>query len=692
MYQSKSDDEYFSESEDEKPEAKIARLMKGNHFKKMVGGHIEFEVGQTHDSVYSLRALLKEYDIQEGFNFKKTNNDNNRLIYECKDNGCSWRLHASNILNDVTMQVKTYNKNHECHRVYRSEKAKSKLIARLYGGVLLLVVALDANSGLYCARHIYANFRKTYSTKKLKDLFWEASKAYDRHVFKRVMVDIGVVSIGAKAWLEEIEPKHAFEQNIKCDHVNNNMTEAFNNLLGEYRVRTYLSLLEYIRRLVMTRFQQRKEDCTRWKNEFPPTVTKKIVKASLESRVLQMIHAGEGEYEMLGLTRAYTAKLRDATYPYETSEVTSSKSPLKSYMNLVKVSKNGFSSLRIFFRLLDFQVFTRALMDEDDENALKMAYILMMSLFDWEAHDYENGTDYYMSFVKAVHLEFEEEHNVGSDEVSDDRLTVHHNELDERAGSFHNYHTTSLIRSKTSLSDPNSKSHMFNERDFETPKIQIYSVSELANAKNIQDIDDQLLSFYRAEITNIRGETKVGEKPAKQSTFDKSGATKETVMDMDGSKENDDNVFAMETDGHHVETVFEKEMERNNVSYAVHLEKVEGCANEFSDNADGDTEIVHAKVGDTFDPTVLSKVHMQTKEDGFEEFGVGHPLSVDGYPSPAMNVVVPNPNISVVALDGPDPDVLCKDVDKVRAQKRSKYLQNPWTNPMPMRTKRKRDR
>ncbi|KAK0576666.1 hypothetical protein LWI29_021444 [Acer saccharum] len=42
----------------------------------------------------------------------------------------------------------------------------------------------------YCARHIYANFRKTYSTKKLKDLFWEANRAYDRHVFKRVMADI----------------------------------------------------------------------------------------------------------------------------------------------------------------------------------------------------------------------------------------------------------------------------------------------------------------------------------------------------------------------------------------------------------------------------------------------------------------------------------------------------------------------
>ena len=87
------------------------------------------------------------------------------------------------------------------------------------------------------------------------------------------MADIGIMSADAKAWLEEIEPKlwsrYAFDPNIKCDHFTNNMIEAFNSLLGDCRVRTYLSLLEYIRRLVMTRFQQRKEYCQKMKNRVP---------------------------------------------------------------------------------------------------------------------------------------------------------------------------------------------------------------------------------------------------------------------------------------------------------------------------------------------------------------------------------------------------------------------------------------
>ncbi|TXG60268.1 hypothetical protein EZV62_014841 [Acer yangbiense] len=250
-------------------------------------------------------------------------------------------------------------------------------------------------------------------------------------------------------------------------------------------------------------------------------------------------------------------------------------------------------------------------------------------------HNYENGNDYYKSLVKPVHMEFEEEQNVGSDEDQDDMLEVRGNGFDEGAASFHNHHTTSFIRSKSSFSDPNSKRQLFNKRDFETPKskfqtsgpsiiAELYSAlaklikkSESVNAKNMKDSEERLLSFCKAEFANIREEMKVGEKPAEQSTFEKSGASKEKAMEMDGLKENDDNVFDMDTDVHHVQTVFEGEMEKNNVSTAVHLEKVEGGNNEFSDKVegdneisekvDGDTEIVHAEVGNTSVSAGLSK-------------------------------------------------------------------------------------
>ncbi|KAK1563606.1 hypothetical protein Q3G72_029892 [Acer saccharum] len=326
-YQFNSENELCSDSDDEGGDSKLATVMKSNPFKKLVGSPIRFEVGQTHDSVYTLRELLIDYTIQEGFNFKKIKNDKTRLTWACFVENYPWRLHVSIVGDETTMQVKTYNNDHTCHRIYKSQKERSKWIAskfevlvknnpsiqcgvisdllrdqfnvnvdtqRLYkgcspfigidgchlkgpyGGVLLLAVALDANSGLYplaycicegetllswswflrqlrCflkyledrpiyfmsdrfyARHIYANFSTKYSGQKIRKLFWKATKISDKHEFKKCLQDIGNINPQAMAYLAAIEPchwsRHAFDNSIKCDHVTNNMTETFNSML-----------------------------------------------------------------------------------------------------------------------------------------------------------------------------------------------------------------------------------------------------------------------------------------------------------------------------------------------------------------------------------------------------------------------------------------------------------------------------
>ncbi|KAL5777517.1 hypothetical protein ACOSP7_010443 [Xanthoceras sorbifolium] len=78
-------------------------------------------------------------------------------------------------------------------------------------------------------------------------------------------------------------------------------------MLEEHRAKTYLCLLEHIRKIVMKRFQDRKEQYTTWNSEIPPTVNAKIIKASRKSRLLKMLSAMNGEYELLGQTKAYEA-------------------------------------------------------------------------------------------------------------------------------------------------------------------------------------------------------------------------------------------------------------------------------------------------------------------------------------------------------------------------------------------------
>ncbi|KAL5827111.1 hypothetical protein ACOSQ4_018908 [Xanthoceras sorbifolium] len=137
------------------------------------------------------------YAIQEGVNLHRVKNEKNRLTYKCKGEGCSWRIYASCMIDG------------------------------------------------------------------LKTLFWMCSRSSNLFEFNDAMAEIGRVNIDARTWLDKINPihwsRHAFDQSIKCDHVTNNMTESFNSMLGDHRAKTFLQLLEFIRRMVMKRFQKRKE-------------------------------------------------------------------------------------------------------------------------------------------------------------------------------------------------------------------------------------------------------------------------------------------------------------------------------------------------------------------------------------------------------------------------------------------------
>ncbi|KAK2652467.1 hypothetical protein Ddye_012323 [Dipteronia dyeriana] len=128
-YNSHPNDEFVNDLETENEDAKVARLIKSNPLKQFLGIPIKFEVEHTHDDVYSLRALLTDYAIQKGFNYNKRKNDRNRLTYACKKNGCPWRFHASSLIDNCTLQIKTYNNKHLCHRLCKSEKARAKWIA-----------------------------------------------------------------------------------------------------------------------------------------------------------------------------------------------------------------------------------------------------------------------------------------------------------------------------------------------------------------------------------------------------------------------------------------------------------------------------------------------------------------------------------------------------------------------------------
>ncbi|TXG61142.1 hypothetical protein EZV62_012505 [Acer yangbiense] len=372
-YESRSDDDYFSDSDSdsdqENNKKKLGKLMEGIPFEKQKGNEIKFFVGQTFGSKEEIRDNFREYAIREGVTL--VDKHDYHRVYNNSEAKVKWiaskveSLVKSNptvsvkLLSDlllerynVTVDIKKlYNVKHRVMSQLRSEHNSAFRYLRQYAYTLNetnhgttihikvqkplntfhrhlcfmsdrqkgLIKALETHFSFattrYCARHIDANFRSSYPGDNYKKMFWKSSRSSNLFHFNAALDSIGEVDTKANEWLQKIDPHYwsrfAYDQYIRCDHVTNNMTEAFSIMLGTHRAQNYLQLLEFIRRMVMRKLQERREECNAWRDVLPPRVNARIIKNSKASRQLTIIPAGDQEYELVGPDGTFAVKLRE---------------------------------------------------------------------------------------------------------------------------------------------------------------------------------------------------------------------------------------------------------------------------------------------------------------------------------------------------------------------------------------------
>lgn len=131
-----------------------------------------------------------------------------------------------------------------------------------------------------CARHIYANFRKTYSGVEFRNLFWAAAKSTTEGEFKINMGKIKSISVAAYEHLMLRQPKTwcraFFSSGLACEAVENGIAECFNAIMVDARKKPLLTMLEEIRLYIMERFFHLKKEAEKWEGEFGPAIIKKM--------------------------------------------------------------------------------------------------------------------------------------------------------------------------------------------------------------------------------------------------------------------------------------------------------------------------------------------------------------------------------------------------------------------------------
>ncbi|KAH9723843.1 SWIM-type domain-containing protein [Citrus sinensis] len=119
--------------------------------------------------------------------------------------------------------------------------------------------------------------------KKIKTAKKDTQAAYDY-----------LIKINKKQWA-----RHAFPDDVKVDHVTNNLTESWNSWLNEYRDKPVLTLMEFIQKKVMKRLYKRHSDARKWIGKLPPTVRRKLIVSRQEGRYVRVLMASEYEFEVM---------------------------------------------------------------------------------------------------------------------------------------------------------------------------------------------------------------------------------------------------------------------------------------------------------------------------------------------------------------------------------------------------------
>jgi predicted Rdx family selenoprotein len=75
---------------------------------------------------------MREYNLKIEKDLSFVKNDKDKVILMCKNEHCNYRVYGSQVRDEMTFQIKTYNLNHTCTRAYKNSAINSRWIAERY--------------------------------------------------------------------------------------------------------------------------------------------------------------------------------------------------------------------------------------------------------------------------------------------------------------------------------------------------------------------------------------------------------------------------------------------------------------------------------------------------------------------------------------------------------------------------------
>lgn len=168
-----------------------------------------------------------------------------------------------------------------------------------------------------CARHIYANFRKTYKNKAWQKKFWLCAKSPCVNLFNYHWARLAKDTPEGANAIMRTDPQHWsrawFKLGSCCESVDNNMCESFNHAIVESRYLPIISMFEWIRRKVMVRIHTNKSKVEKWTGVTCPNILKKMKVYINESVFCHAVYNGQNGFEVTHRDHRFSVNLDSRT-------------------------------------------------------------------------------------------------------------------------------------------------------------------------------------------------------------------------------------------------------------------------------------------------------------------------------------------------------------------------------------------
>ncbi|CAK8572317.1 unnamed protein product [Lathyrus sativus] len=154
----------------------------------------------------------------------------------------------------------------------------------------------------FCMRYLSDSFSKEFNNTMLVNLLWEAANALTVNEFEAKIFKIEEISQDAAYWIRRVPPRlwaTAYFEGQRFGHTTANIVEALSSWILEASGLPIIQMMEFIRRKLMTWFNERRETSMQWTSVLVPSAERCVAEALERAQTYQVLRANEAEFEII---------------------------------------------------------------------------------------------------------------------------------------------------------------------------------------------------------------------------------------------------------------------------------------------------------------------------------------------------------------------------------------------------------